>query len=53
MLTTFQLHCTSLNIHGKVLQIHRAGQNESEPTMGDKNSEVWRAETENYLNSWV
>lgn len=32
MLTTFQLHRAGLDVHGKVLQIHRAGQNESQPT---------------------
>lgn len=30
-LTTFQLHCASLNIHGKVFQIHWTRQNESQP----------------------
>lgn len=36
MLTTFQLHGTCLDVHRKVLQIHRAGQDESQPTMQDK-----------------
>lgn len=30
-LTAFKLHGTGLNIHGEVLQVHRAGQDESQP----------------------
>ena len=30
-LTAFKLHCTGLNVHGEILQVHRAGQDESQP----------------------
>lgn len=39
-LTAFQLHCAGLDVHGEVLEVHWAGQNEGQSEQEQERSDI-------------